>query len=223
MSESERNAADTEPEPAPTPGLEQPDSTNTDGISTDDTGTDDTDIDVSNIDVTDIDVTGTGETVSDVAGIDGISTDGTSSVPPLSVQPVASETEHSGGPESDKGMEAILFSAVLGGLCPLIPIPFLDDLIIGTVRRNMVRAIMKRANLKPTDDQVAMLTHNERGGCLMGCLTFVVIYPLKKIFRKLVYILAVKDCSDVASELFHEGMLLRYALRRGLITTEHLY
>lgn len=143
--------------------------------------------------------------------------------PPETDAPAPPSTALAAPDIDHEGLRSVFFYAVLGGLCPLIPIPFLDDLIIGVIRRNMVRAILGRAGLKPTDDQVATLTHEDRGGCLMGCLTMVVVYPLKKIFRKIVYVLAVKDCADVASKLLHEGLLLRYAIASGLITTEHLH
>lgn len=115
----------------------------------------------------------------------------------------------------------IYTSAILAGLCALSPIPFIDDLFIGALRRRMMRRLFRGHGLTLTWRQQRALTRGH--GCLLlGCLAAVVVYPVKKIFRKLLYVLAVKEAVDVASRLLHQGVLVEHALRRQWITTELL-
>jgi hypothetical protein len=52
---------------------------------------------------------------------------------------------------------------------------------------------------------------------LSGALKKLVLWPIKKLIRKVVYVLAVKNCADVAAAVFHEGWLLARALEQGYI------
>ncbi len=115
------------------------------------------------------------------------------------------------------GLRSVLLYSLLGGLCPLIPLPFLDDVLVRSIRRRMVRSLLRRAGHDATEAQARRLTRTERRGLLLGCLVGVVWYAIRKISRKILYFLAVKDCVDVASRLLHEGWLLQYALSRGVL------
>lgn len=114
----------------------------------------------------------------------------------------------------------ILYS-VMAGLCPLIPVPFLDDMILGYVTRRMTHKLLGSYGLTPTDAQVKQLTR-ERAGCPLGCLHGMVLYPIKKVLKKILFFLAFKTCIEVASRWFHRGYLLAIATQRGLLTAQTL-
>jgi len=111
----------------------------------------------------------------------------------------------------------VTFHSLLAGLCPLIPIPFLDDRVLAGVRRKMVRDLAAERGL--TGDQaldrrrvdVLAGTRGESRGCLgwTGWIVYsLTLRLLAKLFRKILIVFAVKESVDTASRVFHEGYLL---------------
>ena len=123
-------------------------------------------------------------------------------------------------------LHKMLFYSLLGGLCPLIPIPFLDDLLIKQIRLRMFKTQIIEAGLKLSDAQLDTLSKSPGQGCLRGCLIFIIIqgplYILKKIFRKIFFFLAVKDAVDITSKLLHEGWLVQHMLTQSHLNQETL-
>ena len=105
---------------------------------------------------------------------------------------------------------------ILAALTPLVPIPFIDDLLLQLVRRRLLRSHFEAAGARITEAQLTALTRVESSG-LLGCIGSVVIYPIKKIFRKIFFVLALKDAVDNASAVLHEGYLFWLALQRGWV------
>lgn len=116
---------------------------------------------------------------------------------------------------------SIATSAFLAGLCALSPIPFIDDLVIGVIRRRLVGRLFRAHGIPLSWGQARALTRTGRNW-LLGCLGGVVVYPIRKIFRKVFYFLAVKEAVDVASRLLHQGLLVRHALDQGCVTAADL-
>jgi len=111
----------------------------------------------------------------------------------------------------------VTFHSLLAGLCPLIPIPFLDDRVLTGVRRKMVRDLAAERGLTGPlaldRERVDVLagTRGESRGCLgwIGWIAFsLTLRLLAKLFRKILIIFAVKESVDTASRVFHEGYLL---------------
>src|SRR5688572_9023886 len=100
-------------------------------------------------------------------------------------------------------MSRVAFHSVAAGLTPLIPVPFLDDYALKQVRENMVRALLKERGLPAPDKAVGVLAgshvQGSIGGHLMSFLKGLVLLPVKKMFRKVFFVLWVKDCVDMAS------------------------
>ncbi|MFH1467392.1 MAG: hypothetical protein ABIO70_23615 [Pseudomonadota bacterium] len=115
----------------------------------------------------------------------------------------------------------IVASAVLAGICALSPVPFVDDLVIGAIRRRLVRRLFRARGVTLSWPQQRALTRTG-SNWLLGCLGALVIYPIKKIFRKIFYVFAVKEAVDVASRLLHQGLLVEHALERGCIQAGEL-
>lgn len=117
----------------------------------------------------------------------------------------------------------LTFYGVLGGLCPLVPVPFLDDWLLARVRGWMVAELGPRRAPGLSEESVAILAgrRDAQGwpGCVGGCLWAlqkVTVKLLVKLFRKLVYFLAVRDGIQAATLLVQEGYLTLEALGHDL-------
>ncbi|MCB1034919.1 MAG: hypothetical protein KDD47_13915 [Acidobacteria bacterium] len=117
----------------------------------------------------------------------------------------------------------LTFFSLLAGLCPLIPLPFVDDWVLSRVRLYMGREILGLRRLIASPEDLRTLVGLEKKGLWQGCFALTVILPLfklavyliRKIVRKIVLILTLKECSDRFSEVLHEGYLLHAATLRG--------
>jgi hypothetical protein len=121
---------------------------------------------------------------------------------------VRAEAE-SGGPQ-----HVLVTHAVLTGLTPLIPVPLVDDLVKNYFRKRLVRNLAAGAGRVLTDEELNTLASEGEGGCLRGCATTVLVYPLKAVFRKVFYFLEWKRAVDLTSRTYHFGYLVGHALRR---------
>ncbi|HEX7176444.1 MAG TPA: hypothetical protein VF240_14360 [Pyrinomonadaceae bacterium] len=103
--------------------------------------------------------------------------------------------------------------AVLVGLTPLIPVPMVDDLVKSHLLRRMVRELAAGRGWQLSHEEVEALT-TERGGdgCLGGCLGQALLYPFKKVFRKIFFFLEWKRAADLTSRTYHHGYLIDHAL-----------
>lgn len=109
----------------------------------------------------------------------------------------------------------IITHAVLTGLTPLIPIPLLDDLVKSYFQKRMVRQLSAAHGRRLSTADVATLTEERGNGCLTGCVWQVLAYPIRKIFRKVLFFLEWKRAVDLTSRTYHQGYLLDYALSEG--------
>lgn len=117
--------------------------------------------------------------------------------------------------------------SLLAGLCPLIPLPFIDDWAENVVRRRAVRDALAGQGVEPTPGDVEILAGLEKEAAAGGCLKRAILFPfvkifyyvLKKMVRKIIYILAVNDAAEVATSVLQENWLLRRALAAGELAT----
>lgn len=113
---------------------------------------------------------------------------------------------------SGANQRQIILHAVLAGLTPLIPIPFVDDLVKTYFKRRMVRKLAASHEQGFPDSDVATLADDPDTGCLRGCLTTVLVYPLKAVFRKIFFFLEWKRAIDVVSHTYYQGFLVESAM-----------
>ncbi len=111
----------------------------------------------------------------------------------------------------------LTFFSVLAGLCPLIPMPFVDDWAIGLIRRRMMRELGESRDLGLTEDEIRLLagTGERRWpGLLKGTAMIVrrgVGKIVGKLFKTVFYALLLREGIHRAVETFVEGYLLLYA------------
>lgn len=115
---------------------------------------------------------------------------------------------------STPARRTVLLYSVLCGLCPLIPIPLVDDWIQGVVARRMVRALFAEQGLSPPREAVVHLTR-ERASCTWGCLLAPIVWPVKKLLKKILFFLSFKSCIDASVSWLHRGWLLAMVIQRG--------
>ncbi len=126
--------------------------------------------------------------------------------------------------------QRVTFHSTLAALCPLIPVPFLDDWALAWVRRRQVAEALAAHHLAVTEWHVAVLAGEkldaQRGGCVLAtAFSWTVkaaIYVIKRLFRKILIFLTIKDGADKFSLVFHEGYLLHHAIEREVFSAASL-
>ncbi|HUO87096.1 MAG TPA: hypothetical protein VM617_06870 [Thermoanaerobaculia bacterium] len=117
-------------------------------------------------------------------------------------------------------IERLSLISLVAALCPLVPVPWLDDFAERVVRRRAVADLLRERGVDPTPGDVEVLAGLERSrrGCvdwLLWPLTGVLFYVAKKLFRKVLFLLAAGDAVRTGSEVFHDTYLLSHALAGG--------
>ena len=107
-------------------------------------------------------------------------------------------------------------TAVLVGLAALIPVPLVDEV----VRRVLLKMCFdEQATMmgKPLGDGEAWRLSKQRANLLVGCLLAVFWWPIKKLFRTLIFFLLVKDAVDWATDAAVRSAMVHRALERGAL------
>jgi hypothetical protein len=107
----------------------------------------------------------------------------------------------------------LVLHAVLAGLTPLIPVPLVDDMLKSYFRKRLVRSLAASAGRVLNDEEVEALASERGSGCMSGCVTTALVYPVKAVFRKIFYFLEWKRAADLTSRTYHFGCLVAHALR----------
>jgi hypothetical protein len=112
---------------------------------------------------------------------------------------------------------AVVWDSLLGGLCPLLPLPIVDDLALSKMRRRLVARLAQRWGLAPTKPQIRLLAGGPRASSIGRFVRKALVYPFKETLQKVLYFLAVNDAVGTFSLLFHQGYLLHAAASRGAL------
>ena len=133
-------------------------------------------------------------------------------------------------PESDRGdgLRELVVYSLLAGACPFIPVPLLDDWVLDRVRRRLVTRLAVDVGYSPPPPALGVLADRDptdwrpealARGCLRKIFVtpFVFVYKriLRKLLRKILFVLAIKDAVDEFSTTFHHGWLMRHAFASG--------
>ncbi len=113
----------------------------------------------------------------------------------------------------------VFSDATAAGLTALIPVPFVDLAFESTFRRRMPAAIA-RARGRTMDPLVRLrlVKSPSRLLSMAGCLTLPLLalrYLFRRIWRKVVYVLAIADAASLVSAYWHRAYLLDHMVRSG--------
>ncbi len=110
-----------------------------------------------------------------------------------------------------------LTTIILVGASAMIPVPFLDDWAKSFLERRSFRLGAERENFKLSSEEADRLVQEPPSGCCwVGCLGKALIYPIKKLIRKILFFLEIKRAVDQSTNALAENWLLSLALRRGI-------
>jgi hypothetical protein len=112
---------------------------------------------------------------------------------------------------------AIYADATFAGLSLLIPIPFVDSAFEWFFKRRMPQVIAGRRGQRLRPEVVRELVRGE-GDWLQACLllpVWLTVQIVKRLSRKVLYFLTIKDATDRLSFYWHQAFLLDYALEQG--------
>ncbi|HEV8577649.1 MAG TPA: hypothetical protein VGX68_01095 [Thermoanaerobaculia bacterium] len=115
----------------------------------------------------------------------------------------------------------LTFYSVLGGLCPLIPVPFVDDWALGQVQRRMLSEVAQAAGVALSSRERKILAGGgESGwpgcfGSIAWAIREVVGALLGWLFRTVFYFLTIRRSARRSAETLHLGYLVNHALRLG--------
>jgi hypothetical protein len=118
---------------------------------------------------------------------------------------------------------AIYADATFAGLAALIPLPLVDLYFEWLFRRRMVRAIAYRNGRllnTPTIHEINRTRSGLGRGCLLWPLKLIYSF-LKKLSRKILYFLAIKEAVDNLNYYWQRAFLLDYMLRAGYLDNSH--
>jgi hypothetical protein len=113
----------------------------------------------------------------------------------------------------------IYADATCAGLSVLIPLPLVDIVFEVIFRRRIPGAISRARQLEIAPDVRAQLGKAVGGPLsLTGCFSVFFAagrYLLKRIWRKIIYFLAMKDAANALSEYWHRAFLIDHMARAG--------
>ena len=111
--------------------------------------------------------------------------------------------------------DLLVTHAVLTGLTPLVPIPFVDDYVYAYFMRSMVQRLADSHARQISPEDIAVLASQPGRGCALGCLGSVLLYPIKKVLRKVFFFLELKRAVDTITHTYYQGYLIDAALDAG--------
>ena len=82
----------------------------------------------------------------------------------------------------------IIFSTLLIGLSPLIPIPIVDDLITAALCRWRVKYLAAQYGMTLSKPEIKLLADLQQPGCLGGLAQRTLGYAVKSFFRNLLFL-----------------------------------
>jgi len=113
----------------------------------------------------------------------------------------------------------IFADATCAGLTVRIPVPFVD-MVFEAIFRRRIPGTIASARRRPVAPAVRRRLGRaaEGAGLVQGCLAtpvVVVTYVLRRLWRKIVYILAVKDAAVALSRYWHRAYLIDHMVTAG--------
>lgn len=145
---------------------------------------------------------------------------------PASLPPAPPAPPSPLGTEPEREQRRLVRDSLLSGLCPLFPVPIVDDWLRDGLRQQAIDRLLAGRGIRLTQPEIELLAlgaeDKAADGCL-GCAGTAAFWPLKFFFRvvfkgilrKVFFVLAIKDCASELSYTYHLGHLLRRAAAAG--------
>ncbi len=122
-------------------------------------------------------------------------------------------------------LRRLVSNSLVTGLCNLIPVPLADDWARDLLRKQHAMALAKSHGVELDSIDGKVLGCGYRPVTASGCLRSCVVAPIRfifnkvirKIFRKVLFFLTIKDVVDTVSESFHDGYLMQHAVAIGAL------
>lgn len=110
----------------------------------------------------------------------------------------------------------LLSHSLMVGLTPLIPIPFVDDMVRSLLLRRMLEGLGRDRGIRMTGEVLDELGKEEPGGCFLGgCAGGCLLMPFRRILRKFLFVLEWKRATDLIARSYVYGMLVDELLAGG--------
>jgi hypothetical protein len=109
-------------------------------------------------------------------------------------------------------------SALFAGLCLLVPVPFLDEILAQRARRHMVSSLLAWHGSATSPSELKLLWAGPSAGCLRGALGLLgklLIWPIKKLLRTVFFFLAARVAAMEVSRCYLLGRTVDRLLRAG--------
>lgn len=110
----------------------------------------------------------------------------------------------------------IIFSTLLVGLSPLIPIPVVDDLVTAALCRWRVKYLAAQYGLTLTKEEIKTLADLQQVGCVGGAIQRTLGYAIRAFFQNLLFWLEAGRVANLLAQSYYDGVLLDYAFAEGL-------
>ena len=107
-------------------------------------------------------------------------------------------------------------NAMVAGLCPLVPLPILDEMLRRSVMRATYLAVGRDLGRR-LDEATAERLASDGSLAVAGCLVASLWWPVRKLLKTFFYFLTVKECLDWAAEAAVRAEMVRAAVSRGLL------
>ena len=107
-------------------------------------------------------------------------------------------------------------AAVLVGLAALVPLPFVDELLRRWLLGRLFCRITEESGAALTPQQGWRLARRQYLSVL-GCVLTLVWWPLKKLFRTVVYVFILKDAVDWSADALVRCVLVHHSAQRGAL------
>lgn len=107
-------------------------------------------------------------------------------------------------------MFIVLYHVILIGIAPLIPIPFLDDVLVNFLWKHMISGLANSYNIKLNKIQITQLSYQSKSTCSEGCL-FIVNRIIRQFFAWWEWSRGVR----LATDAYYSGYLLNEIFSSG--------
>jgi len=111
----------------------------------------------------------------------------------------------------------IVRNSLLAGMSVLVPLPVLDDLAKNYFRKKLAVELGRKYGVSLDAKALNALVVDPFKWSMHGCLFIVLVYPVKKIFRKIFYFMEIKRAIDETSSTYHSAYLWNYAFKHAYV------